>query len=134
MTPLLLTVAMTLGADEKAAPNIEGKWLIVYAEEGSRRNTTWEQKVATAKGDSLSYSKEGEDRAIKLTFGAGQTVKGELSIGGKVSEEGKSLSGVYIAGQDYMCLSLNPGGGKEGKATDASKSSGAFILILRRQR
>jgi hypothetical protein len=135
MTPLLLTVAMTLGADEKATPNIEGKWLIVYAEEGSRRNTTWEQKVATAKGDSLSYSKEGEDRALKLTFGAGQTVKAELSIGGKVTDEGKSLGGVYIAGQDYLCLSLNPGGAaaKESKA-DSAKSSGALILILRRQR
>lgn len=129
MTPLLLTVAMTLGADEKpAAPDIEGKWLIVYAEEGSRRNTTWEQKVATAKGDMLSYSKEGEDRSLKLTFGAHQTVKAALSVGDKTSD--KSLSGVYIAGQDYLCLSLNAPDSKG----DEKKSSGSFILILRRQR
>lgn len=133
MTPLLLTVAMTLGA-EPAAPDIEGKWLIVYAEEGSRRNTTWEQKVATAKGEMLSYSKEGEDRSLKLTFGANQTVKAALSVGDKASD--KSLSGVYIAGQDYLCLSLNPPSTdrKSDEKADAKKSSGTFILILRRQR
>lgn len=133
MTPLLLTVAMTLGA-EPTAPDIEGKWLIVYAEEGSRRNTTWEQKVATAKGDMLSYSKEGEDRSLKLTFGANQTVKAALSVGDKASD--KSLSGVYIAGQDYLCLSMNlPSTDRKGdEKADAKKSSGSFILILRRQR
>lgn len=138
MTPLLLTVAMTIGADEKAAAqNIDGKWLIVYAEEGNRRNTTWEQKVATGKGDSLSYSKEGEDRSLTLTFGEHQTVKASLAIGGKVPDEGKGLSGVYIYGQDYLCISLNSGAAKKGeeaKSGDGTKSSGNFILILRRQR
>ena len=77
MTPLFLTVAMTLGADEKAAmPNIEGKWLIVYAEEGSRRNTTWEQKIATAKDKTLSYSKEGEKRVLRMTVCSASDVEG----------------------------------------------------------
>jgi hypothetical protein len=129
MTPLLLTVAMTVGADPK--PDVEGKWLIVYAEEGSRRNTTWEQKVATLKGDTLSYKKEGEERTLQLKFEADQKLTGKLAVGTDTGD-GKALSGVYIAGQDYLALSLNTG--DVGAKSDAPKSSGSFILILRRQR
>ena len=130
MTPLLLTVAMSMGADPKPAPEVEGKWLIVYAEEGSRRNTTWEQKVATFKGDTLSYSKEGEDRSLQVKFDADQKMTAKLSVG-KDGGGGKDLSGVYIAGQDYLALSLNAA---DAKASDTAKSSGSLILILRRQR
>ena len=133
MFSLLLTLTFAVGGDEKAAaPNVEGKWLIVYAEEGGRRNTTWEQRVATVKGDTLSYSKDGDDRSLRLTYGPLQTVKATMSAGGKEAGDTGSMSGVFIAGQDYLCLSLNAGGAKGEKA--ATKSSGAFILILRRQR
>jgi hypothetical protein len=116
--------------DKPAAPDVEGKWLIVYVEEGGKRNATWEQQVATVKGDSLTYSKEGDDRKMKLSFGANQTVK--VSGAGK---DGKGeLSGVYVLGQDYFCLSLNPGKGDAPAKADVKKSSGDFILILRRQR
>jgi hypothetical protein len=129
VTPLLLSVVMTLGAEPKAAPDVDGKWLIVYAEEGGRRNTTWEQKVATLKEGTLTYNKEGEERTLNLKFDGDQKLTATLTVG---KEAGKSLSGVYIAGQDYMAVSLNPG---EGGAKDgAGKSSGAYILILRRQR
>lgn len=125
MTALLMSLAMTLGADSP----LEGKWLIVYAEEGSRRNTTWEQRVATLKDDKLSYSKDGEDRSVTVKFGDHQSVKGTLVVG---KEEGKALSGVAIIGQDYLCLSMNA---DKAKASDDPKaSSGSFILILRRQR
>ncbi len=80
------------------------------------------------KGENLSYSQEGEDRSVDLKLGANQTVKAKLTIGKEA--QGKSLSGGYIAAQDYLCLSLN-GEGKEG---DNKGSSGSFILILRRQR
>ena len=63
------------------------------------------------------------------------------------SDGSKSYSGVYIAGQDYFCLSLegtggaNKGARKEGEerttTADVGKgeksSSGSFILILRKQ-
>jgi hypothetical protein len=125
MTPLLMTVVLAVGADEKAAaPAIDGKWLIVYAEEGGKRNTTWEQRVASGEKDTLSYSKDGDDRSLKLSFGEKQTVKAAM-------KDGTAMSGVYIAGQDYLCLSLNPEASKEGKARS---SSGEFILILRKQR
>ena len=128
MTPLLMTVVLSMGAGNNAAPpKIDGKWLIVYAEEGGKRNTTWEQRVATAEKDTLSYSKDGDDRMLKMTFGEKQTVTAEMKAGGK--DLGK-LSGVFISGQDYFCLSLNSEAAKENKTT----SSGAFILILRRQR
>jgi hypothetical protein len=130
MTALLMTVALAVGADDKSAANsLEGKWLIVYAEEGGRRNTTWEQRVATMKGENLSYSKEGEDRSVDLKLGDNQTVKAKLTIGKEA--QGKALSGVYVASQDYLCLSLNGEGSKGG---DNKGSSGSFILILRRQR
>ena len=133
MFPLLLTLTFAVNGGEKAAaPNIEGKWLIVYAEEGGRRNTTWEQRVATVKGDTLSYSKDGDDRSLRLTYGPLQTVKATMSAGGKEAGDKGPMSGVFIAGQDYLCLSLNAGGAKG--ETAAAKSSGAFILILRRQR
>ena len=132
MTPLLLTVALAAAGGKPDGPDVEGKWLIVYAEEGGRRNTTWEQQVATLKGDTLSYSKEGEERSLRLKFGADQKLTASLSVGGKAAAEGKSLDGVFIAGQDYLCLSLNsPGKGGDAKAGGAKPS---FILILRRQR
>jgi hypothetical protein len=130
MTPLLLTLAMAVGAEDKPDTGLEGKWLIVYAEEGGRRNTTWEQRVATMKGDTLSYSKEGEDRSVKLALGDKQSAKATLMIG--KDAEGKSLAGVCIASQDYLCLSLNASSDK--KDNDNKGSSGSFILILRRQR
>ncbi len=122
---------MAIGADEKsAAPALDGKWLIVYAEEGGRRNTTWEQRIATLKEDNLSYSKEGEERSLRFKIGAHQTVKATLVVG---KEEGKPLSGVFIAGQDYLCVSLNADAAKK-DGDDLKGSSGSFILILRRQR
>lgn len=149
MIPVLLTAAMVAGADERAAaaPDVEGKWLIVYAEEGGKRNTTWEQQVATVKGTTLSYSKEGDERSIRLAFGSNQTLKATASGGKEGGDKGLGageLSGVYISGQDYLCLSLNHGGdgrsGESGTGTGTGtgagtgKSSGSFILILRKQR
>ena len=138
MIPILMSIALTAApgaAEEKkaAAPDVEGKWLIVYVEEGGKRNATWEQQVATVKGDTMTYSKEGDDRSLKLSFGPNQTVK----VAGAGGKGGGDMGGVYISGQDYLCLSLNPAG-KEGdppaKADLKKASSGAFILILRRQR
>ena len=129
MTALAMTVVLAVNASAAAeVPNIDGKWLIVYAEEGGKRNTTWEQRVATAEKDSLSYSKDGDDRMVKLTFGAKQSVTANLKAGGK---DLGALSGVYILGQDYLCLSLNS---DTAKAADKTTSSGSFILILRKQR
>jgi hypothetical protein len=134
-----LFVALAAGTsaraeDKPGAPNVEGKWLIVYVEEGGKRNATWEQQVATVKGDSLTYSKEGDERKLKLSFGDKQTVK-VSGVGGKDAKG--EMSGVFIIGQDYLCLSLNSTGGKGGDPpakADAKKSSGDFIIILRRQR
>ena len=141
MTPILLSIALAstvpVGADDKAAPDIEGKWLIVYVEEGGKRNATWEQQVATVKGDTLSYSKEGDDRSLRLTFGANQTVKVSGAAGKDPPKGAGEMSGVYIAGKDYLCLSLNPaakGGDPAAKGDGKKASSGAFIIILRRQR
>src|SRR5262245_32824444 len=128
MTPLLMTIVLAVAAQDKAAaPNIDGKWLIVYAEEGGKRNTTWEQKVATGEKDTLSYSKDGDDRTVKMTFGPKQTLTAAMKAGGK---DLGAMSGVYILGQDYLCLSLNLDAAKDEKTT----SSGSYIVILRRQR
>jgi len=128
MSAILLAVALAAADDKPAMPDVEGKWLIVYAEEGGKRNTTWEQRVATVKGDTLSYSKDGDTRALKLAFGDGQTVKATMPAGGK-DVAAKPLTGVAIVGQDYLCLSLNAEVKKPEKG-----SSGSLILILRRQR
>ena len=129
MTALAMTVVLAVNVSAAAeVPNIDGKWLIVYAEEGGKRNTTWEQRVATADKDSLSYSKDGDDRMVKLTFGEKQTLTANLKAGGK---DLGALSGVYILGQDYLCLSLNS---DTAKGADKTTSSGTFILILRKQR
>ena len=125
MIQLLMATAVLVGANERAAdaPKVEGKWRIVYAEEGGRRNNAWEQKVASVEGNTLSYESEGQKRSIKLTFGPHQTVKAEGE---------KEYSGVYISGQDYLCLSLNDA--KDPEKTPRGESSGSFILILRKQR
>lgn len=135
MMAFLLSAALTAGVgapeEKTTAPNIEGKWLIVYVEEGGKRNATWEQQVATVKGDTLSYSKDGDEHTLKLTFAPHQTVKAAASGGKGKDVKTADLHGVYVAAQDYLCLSLNPAGkGPSGE----NKSSADFILILRRQR
>lgn len=119
MTTVLLSAFLAVGAPDAAAPmpKIEGKWRIVYAEEGGRRNTAWEEVVATGSDYTLTYEKEGKKRSLQMKFGPHQTVKG--TFGGTDGERG----GVYVAAKDYFIISL--GAGKGG-------SSGSFILILRR--
>jgi hypothetical protein len=143
-TLLMAAMLATVGADqpgakgaEGAMPQVEGKWLIVYAEEGSRRMNSWEQRVVTIKDNTLSYERDGKEQTIRLKFGPHQSLK--ASADGK--EEGASGGeGVYIAGQDYLCLSLATGhfGGDKGSSARPQEgqgtSSGSFILILRRQR
>jgi hypothetical protein len=136
MRLLLVAAVVALGAGPGiggGAGGPEGKWLIVYAEQGGRRNNAWEQRVAVIKGDVLSYEAEEKERSMQLSFGPNQTLTA------KVSEEGKGAKthkGVYIAGQDYLCISLVTGDGKAkgAGAGEGSRSSGDFIVILRRQR
>jgi hypothetical protein len=156
MTSLLMVAALAMAPGAPASkaaegPDLDGKWLIVYAEEKGRRSQNWEQKVGTFKDGALTYEKDGKELTINFKFGPHQTVK---ATGGK-AEGGTSgeSDGVYIAGQDYFCVSLSGGtftGGEKGtskdkdsepkqptaKADDTNKgnSSGDFILILRRQR
>ncbi len=133
MSALLMAALLAApGADQPGAmPNVEGKWLIVYAEEGGRRMNSWEQRVANLKDNTLTYERDGKEQQIHLKFGPHQTLKAstakeDASAGG---------DGVYIAGQDYLCLSLTSGNFTGGeKAQGAGSSSGSFILILRRQR
>ncbi len=151
MSMLLVSVTLALGVGTPPAakgPSLDGKWLIVYAEEGGRRNNAWEQRPATVKGTTLSYEAEGgKMRSMKLKLGKNQTLTATVS-GGDAMEK---RSGVYILGQDYLCLSLGKAAAKKdnagagaaapeaaapaGAAAAAQQSSsGDFILILRRQR
>lgn len=127
MTPLLMATVLLFAADEKKAdaPKVEGRWRIVYAEEGGRRNNAWEQRLATVRDNAISYEVEGKTRSLKLSFGEHQTLKAS----GEGETKGE-YSGVYIHGQDYLCLSLNAKEGDKGRG----QSSGSFILILRKQR
>jgi hypothetical protein len=131
MSSMLLAALLAGTAEAPAAdapaPKIEGKWLIVYAEEGGRRNNAWEAKVATVKDDMLTYERDGKKNTLKLAFGAHETVKAALDTEGGEIKKG-NYQGVYIAGQDYFSLALN------GEGTDKGTSSAAFILILKRQR
>jgi hypothetical protein len=140
MSAILVSIAIILAAparaeDKPSGPNIEGKWLIVYVEEGSKRNATWEQQIATVKGDTMTYTKEGDERSLRLSFGPDQTAKVTATGGKDTEKKSVELSGVYIAAQDYFCISLNPSTAKAPATTDGTKaSSAAFIIILRRQR
>ena len=155
MYSLYLMAALAVHAEapaEVAAPKLEGKWLIVYAEEGGRRNNAWEQQQAKFKDGTLSYATEGKEQAIKVTFGPKNTVKAMVSGTTKAKKEdvskeeeggSSSYTGVYIAGQDYFCLSLDKKGDAKKQVSarptaEAEKTEGAkgssFILILRRQR
>jgi hypothetical protein len=133
MSSLLLATLLVAGADaapadaKADAPKLDGKWMIVYAEENGRRNNSWENRLATIDGTTLTYKEDTKDLSLALTFGAGQTLKATQKEGDKKG----AYSGVYIAGQDYLCISLNPSDAKEGDKKGTS--SGAFILILRKQ-
>jgi len=141
-------------AAQAHTPHVEGKYLIVYSEEGGHRNTAWEQKVATVHDNTLSYEREGRKHSLQLHFGPHQTLRASLSGAGasegaekESAAHGREYHGVYIASQQYLCLSLNrehghrEGGGEGRNRSGASASgaghgtsSGSFILILRRQR
>ena len=137
MRTLLATawIALGIGAFPAAGgegdkPSLDGKWLIVYAEEGGRRNNAWEQRLATIKADNLSYQAEEKTRSMQLTFGPNQTLTAKVTSDGK----DKTFKGVCIVGQDYVCISLAAGGkSKDAEAQAKHRSSGDFIVILRRQ-
>jgi hypothetical protein len=151
---LWVAVVLAIAAGEARAQagkgGIEGKWLILYAEEGGRRENSWENRQATVAGNVLSYEGEGGKKlSLTLKVGKGQTVEATSSDGG-------TLKGVYILGQDYLCLSVSKGGKMKKAATGGAPvepvpvtagapapqagegaghgSSGDFILILRRVR
>jgi hypothetical protein len=158
MSTLVLAVLLAASASDQpgaggaqATPRVEGKWLIQYAEEGGRRNNAWEQRQATIRGNTLSFEQDGREQTIQLTFGPNQTLRATAGRGqgGDGQGAGQSFgtltgthSGVFIAAQEFLCISLNKttGRGTEGTQGQASAdkgqgdSSGAFILILRRQR
>jgi hypothetical protein len=153
MRTLLVMAVLALGCGVQlaaAGAPADGKWLIVYAEEGGRRNNAWEQRQATMSGGTLSYEAEGGKKlSLKLKFGPHQAIEATVSAGGGAGA-GIMRRGVYIMGQDYLCISLEKAGkagaggaGVKGelevqKATasagEGQQSSGDFILILRRQR
>src|SRR5262249_30658932 len=136
MGALLMVSMLALAADESAASSsaaIQGRWQIVYAEEGGRRDNSWEQRQATISGDTLKYEADGREHSIELKLGQQQAL--EASESG-----GKSHRGVYIVGRDYLCISLesgrfgsaNRGEAQErgtAKAGGRERSSGSFILI-----
>jgi hypothetical protein len=159
MNVLLVTAVFALGAGEAQPPGkggkmgagLDGNYQIVYAEEGGRRNNSWEQRMATIANNTLSYEGEGGKKlSLHLKLGKGHTIEATAGDGGK----GEAWKGVYILGQDYLCLSLAKGGKTKagGAAVDGgpaakltpvqpqvggdtgSTSSGEFILILRRVR
>ena len=125
MIPLLMASAVLFGADDakSAAPKVEGQWRIVYAEEGGRRNNSWEQKVATVRDNTLSYESEGKKRSLKLTFGPHQTVK---------AKGDHEFTGVYISGQDYLCVSLNDA--KDENKGAANRAAPSFSSCARCER
>ena len=140
MHSLLMTAVLVMvpgqqpGKDAFDASKLDGKWLIVYAEEGGRRINNWEQRPATLKDGALTYERDGKDFTLTLKFGPTQTVKVTAPKKDDASEV--NSDGVFIAGQDYLSVSLNSGtvtGAKDAK-DKAPGSSGSFILILRRQR
>jgi hypothetical protein len=125
MNLLLVTAVLALGGGEGQAgkggggASLDGKWQIVYAEEGGRRNNSWEQRMATVKGGTLSYEGEGgKKRSLKLKAGKGQTVEATSD------EKGETWKGVYILGQDYLCLSFSKGGAMKGRGGAGGPASG----------
>jgi hypothetical protein len=141
MGTLLLIGMLAVGADQGtgASAAVQGKWLIVYAEEGGRRNNSWEQRQATITDSTLKYEADGKEHTIHVKFEPHQTL--EASAG----TSGQNHRGVYVLGKDYLVVSLESGrfsgtargaGREKGTAAGAGggeHSSGSFILILRRQ-
>jgi hypothetical protein len=142
---VLVTAVLALGAVNRpalaqGATALDGKWTIVYAEEGGRRNNSWEMRPATFKGDTLTYDDNGKERALHLKFGPHQTV----TVTGVGKDTDKTFRGVCIVSQSYLCISVSAakprpegrGAVKEEARADApaSNSSGEFVVILRRQR
>lgn len=142
MSALLFAAMLTVGVGQdaqptaSAAPNVNGKWMVVYAEQKGHRIESWNQQRATLQDGALSYQTNGKEETLHLKFGPHQTV---TATGGN----GKMHTGVFIASKEYLCISLrgtarsaDQGASEEQEAKGAGPapghSSGSFILILRR--
>jgi hypothetical protein len=125
-TFLVATLLGLTGFHADEGPKLDGKWLVVYAEEGGRRNNAWEQQLAVIKGSTITYEDAGKQRIVQLKFGEHQAVEANRD------GQEKPVRGVCIVGQDYLSISLEAPEGKKSGAQERG-SSGDFILILRKQ-
>jgi hypothetical protein len=124
MNALLVSTVVALGIGQPTTASADGKWVIVYAEEGGRRNNAWEQRLATCMGGTLSYEDtNGKKLSLALKFGPHQSLDVTVNEAGGTAE--KAWHGVYMLGQDYLCISLNKGARKGGGGATGAGAGGA---------
>jgi len=97
--------------------NLDGQWTVVYAEMEGKREEPKGFTQVTIQGNTVTCRHEGKERSWKLEFGPHNLIRcteqtqGTASATPAQAPAGGSYThhGVYIAAQDYFCLSLNKG-------------------------
>jgi hypothetical protein len=100
--------------------NLDGQWTVQYAEMDGKVIENKSVANVTIKGNVVTCKHEGKEKSWRLEFGPHHMVRCMEEIDGKATSDGTSNSntsakgyhshhGVYIAGQQYFCLSMNKG-------------------------
>jgi uncharacterized protein (TIGR03067 family) len=149
---LTLAAAVALGQtpanpDRANARKIDGQWEVVYVEMDGKTLNPKEFTNVSISNNKLSSTHEGKQKDFQLNFGLGHRVKAEC-LDKETPAEKRQSHGVYIAGKNVLCFSMNHGKGdppaaeKGAPRTDDAVASGDgtqhgaygthFVLILRR--
>jgi len=167
---LLITIALVLpaqaqpqprekGNEKMAAVKLDGAWTVTYAELDGKKIEGKGFTQVTIKNNVVTCRHDGKEKTWRLEFGPHHMVRCTEQIDGKVSLDNEKRDsgeksqhthyGVYVASQEYFCLSMHKGHDRrsfgsterrEGQAQpgsglrfgDQAPHAGHFVLILQR--
>jgi len=124
MKALLLTVALAFpvlaqdpsqpqgkGNQNLPAVKLDGEWTVTYAEMDGKKIDTKGITQVMIKNDVVTCKHEGVEKSWRLQFGPHHMVRCTEQIDGKssVDKTQHTHHGMYIASQEYFCLSMNKG-------------------------
>lgn len=132
MSLLLVSIALmvpALGQDTGRATQgkdgtmpmvkLDGNWTVTYAEMDGKKIDTKSYTQVTIRGNTVTCKCDGKEHSWRLEFGPHNLIRCAEQIDGKTTTTDSKLEpgskghhthhGVYIASQEFFCLSMNKG-------------------------
>ncbi len=127
------------------ALRLDGQWNIVYAEMDGQRTDPSRVTNISIRDNVVTCRQDGQVKQYRLEFGPHHMVRCTALSGAAATtptaagqrsgtDDAHSHHGVYVAGQDFLALSLNKGAEHSGQAqwTKEEPKGADLVLILRR--